>query len=82
VKKSVDIIEVDEKKENINTREYFPFRNVTYLLDTKKAEEHGLYMPKLTLFEGLELAFNYYCKNKPKLKDIRMNKIEAVLRNK
>lgn len=79
VSKEVNIIEVDEEKENINTREYFPFRNVTYVLDTKKAEEHGLYMPKLTLSEGMELAFNYYCKTKPKLKDIRMNKVEIVL---
>lgn len=79
VKKSVDIIEVDEKKENINTREYFPFRNVTYLLDTKKSEEHGLYMPNLTLGNGMALAFNYYCKTKPELKDVRMNKIEVVL---
>ncbi|EQB87666.1 nucleoside-diphosphate-sugar epimerase [Clostridium punense] len=79
VNKKVNTVEVDEEKENINTREYFPFRNVTYVLDTKKAEEHGLYMPKLTLPEGMELAYNYYYKNKPKLKDIRMNKIEAVL---
>lgn len=79
VNKKVNIIEVDEEKENINTREYFPFRNVTYLLDTKKLEEHGLYMPNLTLGNGMELAFNYYCKTKPQLKDIRMNKIEAVL---
>lgn len=79
VNKKVNTVEVDEEKENINTREYFPFRNVTYVLDTKKAEEHGLYMPKLTLPEGIELAYNYYYKNKPKLKDIRMNKIEAVL---
>lgn len=80
VNKNVNIVEVDEEKENINTREYFPFRNVTYLLDSKKAEDHGLYMPKLTLAEGMELAYNYYYKNKPKLKDIRMDKIELVLK--
>ncbi|WP_017414017.1 SDR family oxidoreductase [Clostridium tunisiense] len=80
VNKKVNIVEVDEEKENINTREYFPFRNVTYLLNTKKAKDHGLYMPKLTLAEGMELAYNYYYKNKPKLKDTRMNKIELVLK--
>lgn len=82
VNKKVNTVEVDEERENINTREYFPFRNVTYLLDTKKSEEHGLYMPKLNLSEGLGITFNYYCKNKPKLKDARMNKLELVLRNK
>lgn len=82
VNKKVNTIEVDEEKENINTREYFPFRNVTYLLDTKKAEEHGLYMPKLTISEGMVLAYNYYSKNKSILKDIRMDKIELVLRKK
>lgn len=82
VNKKVNIVEVDEEKENINTREYFPFRNVTYFLATKKAEDHGLYVPKLSLSEGMELAYNYYCKNKSTLKDMRMNKIELVLRKK
>ncbi|WP_291576325.1 SDR family oxidoreductase [Clostridium sp. UBA4548] len=82
VNRKVNTIEVDEEKENINTREYFPFRNVTYLLATKKAEDHGLYVPKLSLSEGMVLAYNYYSKNKSILKDIRMDKIELVLRKK
>jgi nucleoside-diphosphate-sugar epimerase len=79
VNRKVNIKKVDSEKVNISTREYFPFRNVTYLLDTKKAEEDGLYMPQIDLFEGLELAYKWYCNDKPEIKDTKMNKVDLVL---
>lgn len=79
VNRKVNIKKVDSEKVNISTREYFPFRNVTYLLDTKKAEKDGLYMPQIDLFEGLELAYKWYCNAKPETKDTKMNKIDLVL---
>jgi nucleoside-diphosphate-sugar epimerase len=51
----------------------------SYGLDKKKAEEHGLYIPKIDLFEGLELAYNWYCTDKPEVTDAKMNKIDLVL---
>ena len=77
VNREVTIKKVDNEK--VNVREYFPFRNVTYLLDTKKAEKDGLYMPQIDLSDGLELAFKWYCTGKPEVKDVRMNKIDLVL---
>ena len=79
VNRNVNIKKVDSEKVNISIRDYFPFRNVTYLLDTKKAEEDGLYMPQIDLFEGLELAYKWYCNAKPEVKDEKMNKIDLVL---
>ncbi|MCB2299318.1 NAD-dependent epimerase/dehydratase family protein [Clostridium tagluense] len=60
VNRKVNIKKVDNRKINISAREYFPFRNVTYLLDTKKAETDGLYMPQIDLYQGLELAYKWY----------------------
>lgn len=77
VNREVTIKKVDNEK--VNVREYFPFRNVTYLLDTKKAEKDGLYMPQIDLSEGLELTYKWYCNTKPEVKDAKMNKIDLVL---
>jgi nucleoside-diphosphate-sugar epimerase len=75
----VNIKKVDSKKYNINARQYFPFRNVTYLLDTKKSQNDGLYLPQINLLEGLQLAYKWYSNAKPKVKDVRMNKMDTVL---
>ena len=77
VNREVTIKKVDNEK--VNVREYFPFRNVTYLLVTKKSEEDSLYMPQIDLFEGLELSYKWYCSAKPEVKDANMNKVDLVL---
>jgi len=79
VNRKVNIKKVASERVNIGVREYFPFRNVTYLLNTKKAEKDGLYMPQIDLFTGLELAYKWYCNTKPEVKDLKMNKIDLVL---
>ncbi|MCY6354475.1 NAD-dependent epimerase/dehydratase family protein [Clostridium sp. ZS2-4] len=79
VNRKVNIKKVDSEKVNISVREYFPFRNVTYLLDTEKAKKDGLYMPKIDLFKGVELAYKWYCNTEPEVKDPKMNKIDLVL---
>lgn len=79
VNKRVNIKKIDGERVNIEAREYFPFRNVTYLLNTKKAEKDGLYMPQIDLFEGLEIAYKWYCNTKPEVKDPKMNKVDLVL---
>lgn len=80
INKKVNIVRVHSEKENISAREYFPFRNVTYLLDIKKAETHGLHIPQISLEEGIELAYKWYCNTNPRLKDPRMDKINLVLK--
>ena len=75
----VTIKKVDSAYVNISTREYFPFRNVTYLLDTKKAQQDGLYMPQIDLLKGLGLAYKWYCNTKPEVIDAKMNKVDLVL---
>lgn len=79
VNKKVNIKKIDSGKLKIGVREYFPFRNITYLLDTKKAEKDGLYMPQIDLLKGLELAYKWYCNAKPEIKDAKMNKTDLVL---
>lgn len=77
VGKEVNIVKVFSKE--IYEREYFPFRNVTYTLDTQKMLRDGLYMPKVDLYEGLRKAYEWYCISKPEVKDSRMNKMDMVL---
>lgn len=77
--KKVNIRKINDKKINIGTREYFPFRNVTYLLDTQKLQIHGLYVPKINLFEGISLSYKWYYDARPKVKDPKMNKIDLIL---
>ncbi|MGL5066985.1 MAG: hypothetical protein ACRC6T_04040 [Sarcina sp.] len=62
------------------SREYFPFRDCTYLLSIKKSIRDGLYIPKIDLYEGLKLSYEWYLEEKPRLSDARMTRIEEVLR--
>lgn len=75
----VNIKKVDNEKVNIRDREFFPFRNVTYLLNTKKSEKDMLYMPQIDLYQGIEMAYKWYCDAEPEIKDARMNKVDSVL---
>ncbi|MGL4762449.1 MAG: NAD-dependent epimerase/dehydratase family protein [Sarcina sp.] len=72
------------KKVNVDTakvsREYFPFRDCTYLLSVNKSIKDGLYIPKVDLLEGLKLSYEWYLKEQPKLNDARMIKVEEVLK--
>lgn len=63
----------------MEARDFFPFRDCTYLLDTGKAERFGLVPPKTSLREGLEQSYAWYRKQRPKLFDGKMAKIEAAL---
>lgn len=77
VGKDVNIVKVDATE---NSREYFPFRNCTYLLDINKLIEHNLYIPQINLLQGLILSYKWYTENKPRLKDEKMKKIDDVLK--
>lgn len=77
--KKVSLIEIDEDKLGVDTRSYFPFRNINYALSTEKLKKDGLYIPKINLLEGLNRALKWYLEEKPELKDRRMVKVEEVL---
>lgn len=72
------------KKINVNeikleSRMYFPFRDVTYMLDIKQLIEDGLYVPTISINEGLRRAYNWYIDKKPNLKDTKMNKVDELV---
>lgn len=72
VGKSPVIRKIDVSQIKMEPREYFPFRDVTYILDIKKLVEDGLYVPTISLEEGLSRAYEWYLNKKPNLNDMRM----------
>lgn len=64
----------------LEPRSYFPFRDVTYLLDTTKLEDDGFYFPNISLKEGLEKTYKWYLNTECDINDIRMmNSISELL---
>lgn len=77
--KKIKIHEIDYKTMGIKPRQFFPFRDVTYLLNTEKLEKHGLYIPKINLEEGLIRSYKWYISEKPQLQDLKMDKMDFVI---
>ncbi|ENQ3080123.1 NAD-dependent epimerase/dehydratase family protein [Bacillus cereus] len=75
-------VEIDETVLNpgISTRNYFPFRNVTYTMNIEKLNAHYLYVPQINLYNGLQKAFHFYQTENIQLSDATMNKVDEVLR--
>jgi nucleoside-diphosphate-sugar epimerase len=55
-KKAVNIKAVNSNKVK-SSREYFPFRDCTYLLHTNKCINDNLYMPNIDILEGLARSY-------------------------
>lgn len=72
------IKKIDTEQIKLEVRSYFPFRDVTYMLDIKQLINDGLYVPKISLKEGLERAYKWYLDEKPNLSDLRMNKVDEL----
>lgn len=72
---SVEMIEVNCSEE-LKSRDFFPFRNCTYLLSIEKLKDFGLYIPKISIDDGLKLTYQWYLKENIQLFDTKMNKIE------
>lgn len=62
-----------------DAREYFPFRNMTYLLDGEKVKAYGLHSPCIGLFHGLKSAYEWYLHAPHGLQDPRMKSVDVVL---
>lgn len=79
VEKKIGIKKVDYDNLGVEVRRFFPFRDVTYLLSIEKLKDDGLYIPKISLKEGLEKAYNWYCEEKLKVEDPKMSEIDFVI---
>lgn len=75
---TMPIIKKIDTNQNLETRTYFPFRDVTYMLDIEELVEDNLYVPTISLKEGLKKAYEWYINKGISLSDSRMNKIEEV----
>ncbi len=64
----------------MEAREFFPFRDQTYLLDTGKATRFGLAQPSVALAEGMRSAYAWYCRERPRLADPKMTRVGEALR--
>lgn len=72
VGKNPIIKKIDINKIQLEPRAYFPFRDVTYMLDIKQLVEDRLYVPNISLEKGLERAYRWYTDRKSNLNDIKM----------
>jgi nucleoside-diphosphate-sugar epimerase len=50
----------DMEQMGIVSKQFFPFRDVTYLMDINKLREDNLYVPEINLKQGLKKAFHWY----------------------
>ncbi len=80
--KKIEITEISHEKlinNKITSRDFFPFRNMTYLMNTDKLQKSKLFFPEINLREGLRMSYQFYKNRKHDLFDGRMNKMEEVL---
>lgn len=47
----------------LHAKEYFPFRDYTYLLSGRKVEQDGLLVPSTSLINGLKSTYDWFCQS-------------------
>ena len=72
VGKNPKVKKIDVNNINLESRAYFPFRDVTYMLDIKQLIEDELYVPNISLEEGLNKTYKWYLEKRPNLDDAKM----------
>lgn len=72
--KKVNVNEID-----LEARCYFPFRDVTYLLSIERLIEDKLYVPAITLLDGLKSAYKWYVSSDFQYVDYRMTKMDELI---
>lgn len=63
----------------MGAREFFPFRDQTYLLDAGKAARFGLAQPGIALAEGMRSAYAWHRRERPLFADPKMTRVEEAL---
>ncbi|WP_397538509.1 NAD-dependent epimerase/dehydratase family protein [Rummeliibacillus pycnus] len=56
----ISISQSDMERLDVTSKEFFPFRDVTYLLNIQKLQKFGLPTPTISLREGLERSFKWF----------------------
>lgn len=79
MEKEPAIKRIDKNIIKHEVRSYFPFRDVTYMLDIKRLINDGLYKPDISLKEGLTLSYKWYLDVNPNICDFKMDKVEDVI---
>jgi len=80
-----DALKVEAKYKKIKykgfleSRQFFPYRDQSYLLDCSKLKTFGVDEPRIRLSEGLRKAFEWQKEFKPELRDEKMSKISEAL---
>lgn len=72
------IVPVDYRG-RMQAREFFPFRDCTYLLDMGKAARLGLGLPKTDLAEGMRRSHAWWLRERPRLADAKMARVDEAL---
>ncbi|ARC83892.1 3-beta hydroxysteroid dehydrogenase/isomerase family protein [Clostridium argentinense CDC 2741] len=79
MRKTPIIREVNTEDFPFSPRSYFPFRNITYMLDITELIKDNIYIPKIDLEEGLKKSFCWYLNSTVKLEDNTMINIDKVI---
>ncbi|MBP2645770.1 MAG: epimerase [Firmicutes bacterium] len=66
------------KKLQITVRDFFPFRDITYLLNIEKLVNSGLHVPQINLSQGLSRAYHWYVTTKPVFNNKGMEKLALL----
>lgn len=75
--RNTEIKQFDYKKTDYKCRDFFPFHDYQYMLDTRKLEKY--FVPKVSMIEGLKRSFEWYKSNQDKVK--RKDKYEINSKN-
>ncbi|WP_179877683.1 NAD-dependent epimerase/dehydratase family protein [Bacillus pseudomycoides] len=70
--KEITVQQIDEEiitALNLSVRDYFPFRDVPYVMDISKLCEHELPVPKIDLLQGLQYSLSIYEKGNFDMKE-------------
>ena len=71
---------IDTNEIKLEMRSYFPFRDVTYILNIDELIKDGLYLPNISLKEGLERAYKWYMEEIPNdIYDLKMDKVDELI---
>ncbi|ALA53311.1 NAD-dependent epimerase/dehydratase family protein [Shouchella clausii] len=77
------IIEVEQKfltENEIGSKQFFPFRDVSYLMDTTKLTNDGLPTPAINLEKGLERSYKWFKQQRDFVPPRHsMNKVDFIL---
>lgn len=60
-------------------RDFFPYKDVTYILSTDKLKKFGIYVPDTSFKDGIEKTYKWYKESGVEINDEKMNKQEEVI---